>query len=64
MKIFWVCVLEKTEKMNEEGYLEKMCMKIGVGVLMMLYIAKRVNKGQAQRANSMVKYKDCRKGCG
>lgn len=50
--------------MNEGGYLEKLCMKIGVGVLMMLYIAKRVNKGQAQRANSMVKYKDCRKGCG
>ena len=39
-------------------------MMIGEGVLMMLYIAKRVDEGQAQRVNSMVKYKDCRKGCG
>jgi len=52
------------EMMNEEGYLEKSCMKNEEGVMMMLYIAKRVDKGQAQRANSMVKYKDCRKGCG
>ena len=50
--------------MNEEGYLEKWCMKNGEGVLLMLYIAKRVDKGQAQRATSMVKQKDCRKGCG
>ena len=61
MKIFWVYVLEM---MNEKGYLGKWYMKNGEGVLMMLYIAKRVDKGQAQRANSMVKYKDCRKGCG
>ena len=50
--------------MNEEGYPRKKCMKIGVGALMMLYIAKRVDKGRAQRANLMVKHKDCRKGCG
>ena len=50
--------------MNEEGYLGEKCMKNEEVALMMLYIAKRVNKGQAQRANSMVKYKDCRKGCG
>lgn len=50
--------------MNEEGYPGKKCMKNGEVVLMMMYIAKRVDKGQAQRANSMVKHKDCRKGCG
>ena len=38
------------EMMNGEGYLKKLCMKIGEGVwFMMLYIAKRVDKGQAQR---------------
>ena len=52
--------------MNEEGYLKKLRMKKVKEVMMMmlLYIAKRVDKGQAQRANSMEKYKDCRKGCG
>ena len=47
--------------MNEEGYLRGKHMKNGEGVL---YIAKRVDEGQAQRENLKVKYKDCRKGCG
>ena len=46
---------------NEEGYPGRKCMKTEEGVL---YIAKRVDKGRVQRANWMVKHKDCRRGCG
>jgi hypothetical protein len=61
MKIFWFYILELREMMNDEGYLKEKCMKNGEGVL---YIATRVDEGQAQRANLKVKYKDCRKSCG